>query len=49
MADSHVDPKGHVNFNKNYITKKKVIIEILFIISEKGLVFKSKIILPVNF
>ena len=22
MADSHVDPKGHVNHNKNYITKK---------------------------
>ena len=22
MADSHVDPKGHVNCNKNYITKK---------------------------
>ena len=25
MADSHVDPKGHVNLNKNYITKKKAI------------------------
>ena len=24
MADSHVDPKGHVNFNKNYITKKTI-------------------------
>ena len=22
MADSHVDPKGHENNNKNYITKK---------------------------
>ena len=22
MADSHVDPKGHESFNKNYITKK---------------------------
>ena len=25
MADSHVDPKGHVSNNKNYITKKTIL------------------------
>ena len=24
MADSHVDPKGHVTVNKNYTTKKTI-------------------------
>ena len=26
MADSHVDPEGHVNLNKNYITKKVLVL-----------------------
>ena len=24
MTDSHVDPKGHENVNKNYTTKKNI-------------------------